>query len=331
MQISSILDIVDGSLLNSPSISFIYSIKTKVNKVKEGDLFITKNLDDIELAIKNGAFAIILEENYPIIDNEIAWIKVNNIDLTIIKLIRFKLSTKNLKAYYCKKSTYDLLKIYTNSFYKNIKLIPNSLDGFFKYLDNIEDNDILISHNETILNKIYPKSIDFDENIKLEKIDNLIEHSLFETTFSYKNIYYSRVKISSLYLENFLKVFTFLNENLDFSKLKSFNNMKAIFLDRNINIVEFGKSDKFIICQNDTSLYEDEIIYINNKFKYAKTLFISNTNIYINDKDILIISNIEELKPLLKNNRFNGIYIIGFNYKEISEYLMRTEKELTLF
>ena len=72
MQISSILDIVDGSLLNSPSISFIYSIKTKVNKVKEGDLFITKNLDDIELAIKNGAFAIILEENYPIIDNEIA-------------------------------------------------------------------------------------------------------------------------------------------------------------------------------------------------------------------------------------------------------------------
>ena len=107
--------------------------------------------------------------------------------------------------------------------------------------------------------------------------------------------------------------------------------MKAIFLDRNINIVEFGKSDKFIICQNDTSLYEDEIIYINNKFKYAKTLFISNTNIYINDKDILIISNIEELKPLLKNNRFNGIYIIGFNYKEISEYLMRTEKELTLF
>ncbi|CAM3913236.1 peptidoglycan synthetase [Arcobacter cloacae] len=331
MQISSILDIVDGSLLNSPSISFIYSIKTKVNRVKEGDLFITKNLDDIELAIKNGAFAIIIEENYPIIDNEIAWIKVNNIDLTIIKLIRFKLSTKNLKAYYCKKSTYDLLKIYTNSFYKHIKLIPNSLDGFFKYLDNIEDNDILISHNETILNKIYPKSIDFDETIQLEEINNLIEHSLFETTFSYKNIYYSRIKISSLYLEDFLRVFTFLNENLDLSKLKSFNNMKAIFLDRNINIVEFGKSDKFIICQNHDVLYENEIIYIKNKFKYAKTIFIASSDINISNKDTLIISNLEELKPLLKNIKFNGVYIIGFNYKDILEYLMRTEKVLTLF
>ena len=331
MQISSILDIVDGSLLNSPSISFIYSIKTKANRVKEGDLFITKNLEDVEIAIKNGAFAIIIEENYPIIDNEIAWIKVNNIDLTIIKLIRFKLSTKNLRAYYCKKSTYDLLKIYTNSFYKNIRLIPDSLDGFFKYIDNIENDDILISHNETILNKIYPKSIYFDGNIQLERIDNLIEHSLFETTFSYKNIYYSRIKISSLYLEDFLKVFTFLNENLDLSKLKSFNNMKAIFLDRNINIVEFGKSDKFIICQNHAVLYENEISYIKNKFKYAKTIFIASSNINISNKDILIISNLEELKPLLKNNTFNGVYIIGFNYEEILEYLMKSEKLSTLF
>ena len=54
MQISSILDIVDGSLLNSPSISFIYSIKTNVSKVKEGDLFLARNLDEIQQAIKNG-------------------------------------------------------------------------------------------------------------------------------------------------------------------------------------------------------------------------------------------------------------------------------------
>lgn len=331
MQISSILDIVDGSLLNSPSISFIYSFKTKVNRVKEGDLFITKNLNDIELAIKNGAFAIIIEENHPIIDNEIAWIKVKNIDLSIIKLIRFKLSTKNLETYYCKKATYDLLKIYSNNLHKNIKLIPNSLDNFLKYLDDIEDNDILISQNEVTLNKIYPKNFDFDSTIKLDKIDNLIEHSLFETTFSYKNIYYSRIKISSLYLENFLKVFTFINETLDFSKLKSFNHIKAIFLDKNINIVEFGKSDKFIISQNDDTLYENEIIYIKNKFKYAKTLFISSSNVKINNEDMLIISNLEDLKPLLKSTKFNCVYIIGFDYKDILEYLMKSEKLLTLF
>ena len=110
MQISSILDIVDGSLLNSPSISFIYSIKTNSKKVKEGDLFIVKDLNDIEIAIKNGAFAIILETNSPILDNEIAWIKVKNIDDCIIKLIRYKLSILNL----CKQ-----LYKYNQSFHKN--------------------------------------------------------------------------------------------------------------------------------------------------------------------------------------------------------------------
>ena len=59
MKINSIIDIIDGKLLNSPSISFIYSFKTDVNKVKEGDLFIANNLDDIQIAVQKGAFAII--------------------------------------------------------------------------------------------------------------------------------------------------------------------------------------------------------------------------------------------------------------------------------
>ena len=40
--------------------------------------------NEIELAIKNGAFAIILDTNVPIIDNEIAWIKVKNICVNLI-------------------------------------------------------------------------------------------------------------------------------------------------------------------------------------------------------------------------------------------------------
>ncbi len=122
MQISSILDIVDGELLNSPSISFIYSIKTNAKKVKEGDLFIAKNLEDIELAINHGAFAIIIEENFPIIDNEIAWIKVKEIELSITKLIRYKLSVLNLEAYFCDVVAYQLLKLYSSSFSKRIQI-----------------------------------------------------------------------------------------------------------------------------------------------------------------------------------------------------------------
>lgn len=332
MLISSILDIIDGSLLNSPSISFIYSIKTNVLKVKEGDLFIAKDLSEIELAIKNGAFAILIEINVPIIDNEIAWIKVKNIDLSIIKLIRFKLAVKNLEAFHCDKITYDLLKIYSTNFTRNIRLIPSKLENVFKYIDEIDDNDILISSDKDSLDKIYPNNKNFNYINKLSNIENLIEHSLFETSFSYENIFFSKVKISSLYISNFLAVYSFLNQNIDFSKLKFFYNFKPLFIDRNLDLVEFGKSDKFIICQNNKDLFENEILYIKKKYKYAKTIFISTYHIeYLSEHEMIIIRDLEELKPILRKLKFNGVYIIGFNYKEIYEYLIKSEKISTLF
>ena len=332
MQISSILDIVDGSLLNSPSISFIYSIKTDALKVKEGDLFITKNLDEITLAIKNGAFAIITEVNTPIIDNEIAWIKVKDIDTTIIKLIRFKLAVRNLEAFYCDKVTYNLLKLYSSNVSKNIKFIPNKLENLFKYIDEINNQDIIISTNKDVLSKIYPNNKNFNNIYTISKIKNLIEHSLFETSFSYENKFFSRLRLSSLYISNFLNVNKFLNESIDFNKLKSFNNFKPIFIDRNFKLAEFGKSDKFIICQNNIDLYENEILYIKEKYKYAKTIFISNTpQVLLTEKEQITINDLEELKPTLRKNKFNAVYILGFNYKEIYEYFLKPEKTQTLF
>ncbi len=332
MQISSILDIVDGSLLNSPSISFIYSIKTNAKKVKEGDLFIVRDINDIELAIKNGAFAIILEINSPILDNEIAWIKVENIDACIIKLIRYKLSILDLKAYSCDKVTYQLLKIYSSNFSKSIKLIPNKLENLFKNIDEIVLDDIIISSNQEILNKIYPHNKDFNKITTTLEIENLIEHSLFETSFSYNNSYFSKLKIPSLYLAQFLRVYNFLGGNIDFGKLKLFNNLKPLFIDRNFNLIEFGKSDRFIISQDTKNLYSNEILYMKIKYKYAKTIFITSEYIdYLKKDEQIIINNLDELKPILRKLKFNAIYLMGFNYTQVQTYLLKSENPLTLF
>jgi ferrochelatase len=112
VQITSILDIVDGRLLNHPSISFIYSIKTNPKKVKEGDLFIVKDDEDIPKAIENGAFAIIVDKEVSISDNEIAWIFVESMNDAIVKLVRYLLSNKRLNAFYCNNVSYDLFKIF---------------------------------------------------------------------------------------------------------------------------------------------------------------------------------------------------------------------------
>ncbi|WP_320034001.1 peptidoglycan synthetase [Halarcobacter sp.] len=330
MQISSIIDIIDGRLLNRPSISFIYSIKTNAKKVKEGDLFIVQNDEDITFAVKNGAFAIIVDEEYEIIDNEIAWIQVKSIEDTIKKLIRYQLSTKRLTAFYCNDVSFELFKILKKpTVHTNIKLVPKNLSKFFKILDDLEENDTLICSSQKTLEDIYP--VNFKFNTKDYEINNLIEHSIFETTFSYKERYFSKVKLSSLYIKEFLDVYSFLGFDGDLNKLKKFNCLKPIFVDKLINHTDYGRTDKFLIAQDNEELIEKEVKYLKNKYKYAKILYLTTNEIDDNkDIDYTFINSLDEIKEYLKKVSFNAVYFIGVSYDELNDQVSKQNIEPSL-
>lgn len=330
MQISSIIDIIDGRLLNHPSISFIYSIKTNPKKVREGDLFIVQNQEDISSAIENGAFALITQNKIEITDNEIAWIYVNSIEETIKKLLRYLLSNKRLTAFYCNEVSYELFDILKKpTVHTNIKLVPKELSKFFKLLDDLEENDTIICSNQKILDDIYP--VNFNFNTKTYDIHNLIEHSIFETTFSFQDRYFSKLKLSSLYLSEFLDVYSFLGFDSDLSKLKRFNYLKPIFVDKLINHTDYGRTDKFLLAQNNKELVEKEIEYLKKKYKYAKILFLTTEDI-IDDKNIeyTFINSLDELKPLLKKVTFNAVYFLGLSYEELYEQISKESYEPSL-
>lgn len=330
MQITSILDIIDGRLLNHPSISFIYSIKTNPKKVREGDMFIVKNDEDIPLAIENGAFALIVDKDVNVSDNEIAWIFVQSLENSIIKLVRYLLSNKRLTAFYCNEISFEIFEILKKStIHNNIKIIPNDLSKFFKVLDDIEDNDTLICSNQEILNMIYP--VNFNFNTKTYDIKNLTEHSIFETSFSFQERYFSKIKISSLYITEFLDVYSYLGFDADLNKLKKFNNLKPIFVDKMINHTEFGKSDKFLIAQDKEDLVLKEVKYLEKKYSYAKILYLTTKEIDDNkDVDYTFIDSLNDLKDYLKKVSFNAIYFIGVSFDELHEQISKQSNEPSL-
>lgn len=323
MKIFSIIDIIDGELLNTPSISSVYSFSSNLNKVKEASLFFAKTQEDALKALNSGAFAIVFEDNFNIENEEIAIIKVENLQLAMIKLIRFKLSSLNLNAFYCDGITYDILRIYKN-LKKNLFLLPNKIEDIFETLDYIKDDDYIFTKFHDLLNKIYPKNSKFEKNINNNDIKNLIEHSLFETTFSYKDRYFYKVKISSLYIKNLINVCNFFEDGIDITKLKSFSNFKTIFLNTNLQAVEFGKSNKFLICQDDLSLVKDEILFIKTKYKYAKYIFITENHLDFLDKNEQIVAkNCEHLKKVLISSNFNAAYLVGFDYYKTLEFFQQ--------
>lgn len=332
MKISSIVDIVDGELLNSPSISFINNISSDANKVKTSDMFIAKNIEDLKIALQNGAYAVIFEKDFEVIDNEIAFIKVKNLELALLKIVRYKLSTLKIKSYFCTDETFDMLKLYQNNHTKPIFLISKNIEKAFKFIDDIKYGDILISKNKKLLESIYPDSKEFEKKLDENSIKNLIKHSLFELSFSYKDIYFSKLRLSKIYLNSFLNIYDFFKGNIDISKLKLYSNFKAIFIDKDFQPIESGKSDSFIICQTNKNLIPIEIAYLKNEFKYAKTIFVSKYKIsFLDEKEQIIINNIEDLKNILKNLKFNCVYLIGFTNQESFEFLQNSQKLQTLF
>ncbi|MCT7509929.1 peptidoglycan synthetase [Aliarcobacter cryaerophilus] len=332
MKISSIVDIVDGELLNSPSISFINNISSDANKVKTSDMFIAKNIEDLKIALQNGAYAVIFEKDFEVIDNEIAFIKVKNLELALLKIVRYKLSTLKIKSYFCTDETFDMLKLYQNNHTKPIFLISKNIEKTFKFIDDIKDGDILISKNKKLLESIYPDIKEFEKKLDENSIKNLIKHSLFELSFSYKDIYFSKLRLSKIYLNSFLNIYDFLKGNIDISKLKLYSNFKAIFIDKDFQPIESGKSDSFIICQTNKNLIPIEITYLKNEFRYAKTIFVSKYKIsFLDEKEQIIINNIEDLKNILKNLKFNCVYLIGFTNQESFEFLQNSQKLQALF
>lgn len=315
MQISSLNDIIQGEFLNSPAITSVYNIKSRAKKVTEGDLFFALCPEDIPTALKNGAFAIVVENDHEVLDNEVAWIKVDDLNKAIVRYIRYVLSQFELQAYYCNHITYEMLKLFKTSHHNHIKFISNNVSHNIKLLNTLENQDTIFCMDQTLLDAIYPKNENFNDTNFV--INNLIEHSLFETSFSYLNDFFSKLRISSLYLNEFLKVYYFFNKSVDLNRLKRFELFKPIFIDKYFNMTEYGRSDKFILVQEDESQLYKEMYYIKEKYKYAKTILISKEKIAIDGITNFVVQELEEIYKTLQYNSFNAVYIVGFNKKHV--------------
>ena len=321
MKISSVVDIVGGKLQNKPSISFFTQSHTKLKKIKDGDLFISSSLEDILSAIKNGAFGIVYDFEIDIskYDNEIAWIKVDSIQKAIVKLLRFELSNKELLSYSLDSVSYEILKL-LNPYKDNILFLEDSMQNNLELINNLENKTILVSKNHTFLTNIYPKTKQIV--LKNYNLKNLTIHSIFETSFSYMGKLYYKLKISKLYINNLLTIIElFKIQEIDNQKLKSLQYMQPIFINKNLNLVEFGKTNRFIIANQDKNITLKEIEFLYEYFKYGK--------IFILDATDLLHNNIYDI---IKNKSFNCLYIKGKNLNEIKNILESNKiEEKTLF
>ncbi len=309
MQFINLTSLIDGKLLNEPSILSFSNISFDAKKIKIGELYIGD--DDIELAIKNGAYGIV-SESFKITDNEIAWIKVDDLESAKLKLLRYLVLKSSKDYFFLSPVEYEIFKQIVEQ--KEFFFIKDDIQKAIIEIFKKDKSNTIIFLNENIYNKLSleKKRVDI-----LEKID-VRKNTIFLTSFTYKGRLYKDFKLPRLFvdkLESLLNLLDFYNFEYQLQRLNFITHFKPIFIDKNFKIVSFGNSSKVVILENKKDFLNQEIKYLKKNAPWAKILLILPSSIKDFKKEDIDIYYYESYEDIFKKNIFYYNYAIMFDSK----------------
>jgi len=332
MRLENLLALTYGTVVNDPFVKDFNTIVFDASKVKRGDLFIAFDEKMIDQAIVNGAYGVIFDKPTQISDTEIAWIKVSDIEDALIRLLRFRLIEKETTVYETNEIVLKLaLQVMTES---KFIAVSGQIEAIVKELWDIE-------HSSTILfcPTLTPKEIFTDiKKIVPSSVDsiNVIEQTLFETSFIYDNIFYERQLLSPFfipYLEELLYLLKSIKVNFRLKKFMQIDHFEAVFTNKNFEIKEFGTSDKVLIFEKSTMLIEKEISFLQEQANWARLVYIVPQELekrLENKNDIISYKTENEILNILKSLSFHFALIVGVN-KSILTKPLTNQAEISLF
>jgi len=311
MRLENVLALTHGKLINEPFVNDFGDTVFEASKVKRGDLFVAFEEEAIEVAILNGAYGIIFDKPTQISDSEIAWIKVQDIDDALKRLLRFRLIEKEIVVYETNEIILKLaLQVITES--RFIVLLGN-IKEVAKELWHIEESSIIL-FSPTLCDKDIFTDIKTLPKTAMKPI-TIMEQTLFETSFIYNDIFYERQLISPFfmpYLEELLHLFMSLKINFRLRKFTPIEHFEAVFTNKNFEIKEFGTSDKVLIFEPNSALIDNEVRLIEKQENWAKIVYIVPYNSkHEENPNIFKYKNEKEIINILRANSFHFALIVG--------------------
>ena len=323
MRLENVLALTHGKVVNEPFVKTFENIVFDAHRVKRGDLFIAFDEENIESAVLNGAYGVLFDKPTQISDREIAWIKVEDLNDALQRLLRFKLIDKEITVYECNKIVLKLaLQVMSEP---NFIALNGDIKSIVKTLWDLPNKSTVLFSPALTPKEIFTdvKSI---TRTSIEPI-NIIEQTLFETSFIYDNVFYERQLISPFfmpYLEELLHLFKTLKINFRLKKFTPIDHFEPVFTNKNFEIKEFGTSDKVLIFESTAELIDSEIAFLRKQANWANIIFIlpfQNAEAYTEQEDVHIYKNKNEIKEILKNNNFHFALIVGVDKSILSKPL----------
>ncbi|MEY3091130.1 MAG: hypothetical protein RL113_1446 [Pseudomonadota bacterium] len=326
MKIEDILNLTEGTLTNSPKVQAIESATVYYSKVEHGDLFFSSDQEEIDQAIENGAYAIVYDdENIVKKDDEIAWIKVSDLQLAAFKLIRYVVIKKEAKFYLLLEHEMTFLKmILTHK--TNITFISHDWKKAFEQILNSESR-LFVGTDKELMQLIKPDLTMLNKNVDGYSVFD----TLFRTTFKVGGFVYQEKELIPFHLEYLLRVIDFCNhEELPYSieRLKYTKHFMPVFIDGKLKSTQASKSDKVAIFTDNISDITKAREYVLQSNMWVKSIVLTPPKTKIPGIDHPHwFENEDEVREMLKTIHFNYAFI----YKANRTILHTIQEEYSLF
>ncbi|MGM0622775.1 MAG: hypothetical protein ACQESH_02025 [Campylobacterota bacterium] len=304
MRIETLKSLIGGRLLNAPAITSIENIVFEAKKVKRGDLFLANDSSQIEQAVQNGAYAIIVDTLIAPNDSEIAWIKVASLSDATIKLLRFYLEYKPKKIIYVSPYHFQILKAI------DISHTSSYLDAKHQSLHQLfnDEKSIFLSDNKIFLQS-FAKEYDTLE-YKHDQNYTITSSTLFESSFIYKENFYKNIAIAPFFVDKLtqsIEIAHKLKLDTKVEKLTFTEFFTPVFFNAQLKEVEFGKGSKVIIFSSCKELVQQ---YCKQHLQHLRILYYAGDDVqYLyselkNRYDYAVVSNLKkavlQLPPFYK-------------------------------
>lgn len=331
MRLENLLSLTGAMLRSEPAVSRIESIETDAARIKRGDLFVAYDPREIPKAVANGAYAILYEGKEEIIDPEIAWLQAETLNAALLRLVRFHLLQRSITAVGCDGVTLALAEAMIDD--ENIFVMTGPLEGSLQPLWEIRKGGWLFfdqdaDYADAIAN---PLSI-----VKAETPVQIIEQTLFETSFVIDGEYYERKVLSPFFLPYLNRLVPFLKASgiaFEVTGMQGTAHFNPVFVGDDLQVKTFGQGGRVLIFEKDLTLMLREIDFIESEAKWANIVyFVPETLVASLPKNASILSYRcqEDIIEQLKKVPFHFALIGGQN-RTLLELAARKPKSPTLF
>lgn len=326
MKIEDIVNLTEGTLTNTPKVQAIEAASVYYSKIEHGDLFFSSNQEEIDQAIANGAYAIVYDDDTIVKkDEEIAWIKVSDLQLAAFKLIRYVVIKKEAKFFLLSEHEMTFLKMIL--VHKgNIKFIADDWRKAFEQILN-SDCSLFVGTDKALLELIKPDV----SSLKKEVEGYVVSDTLFRTTFKVGGYVYQEKELIPFHLEYLLRVIDFCEtQELVYSveRLKYTKHFTPVFIDGNLKSTKSSKSDKVAIFTDNLADITKAREYVMRSNMWVKSVVMTPPKTKVPGIDHPHwFSTKEELQELLKNIHFNYAFI----YNADKSMLNTIQEQYSLF